>query len=95
MSEEIINLEVTETEIIPDNGQEEYELTLNNFDGLEEQTSLTDFEERTIYTVASSYEEAMQKFTEYLDSIVTNHGYNGVKPMSYWLFQRIQDGTRI
>jgi hypothetical protein len=76
---------------------EEYELTLNNMDGVDEYDNLmeTQFEERTIYTTARSLEEATDKFAAFFDQLVATHGYNGVKPMSLWLFQRIQDGVRI
>jgi hypothetical protein len=53
------------------------------------------FEERTIYTKARSLEEATEKFTAYFDQLVEAHGYNGARPMTLWLFQRIEDGTRI
>lgn len=76
--------------------QEEFELTLNNWDDVEILNEDThDYEERTVYTTASSLEEASEKFAAYFQSVIDTHGYNGMKPMTLWLFQRIQDGTRV
>lgn len=102
MNKELSKIETTETEL-PDteavdaDGLEEYELTLNNVDGLEEYDSLmeTEFEERTVFTRAASLEEATDKFAAYFDKLIETHQYNGVRPVSLWLFQRIEDGTQI
>lgn len=75
---------------------EEYEISLNNWDGVDILNEETyDYEERTVYTTATSLEEASDKFSAFFQSIIDNHGYNGMKPMTLWLFQRIQDGTRL
>lgn len=80
-----------------ENGElEEYEISLNNWDGVDILNEETyDYEERTVYTTAASLEEASDKFSAFLQSIIDTHGYNGMKPMTLWLFQRIQDGTRV
>jgi hypothetical protein len=102
MNDELSKIEASETELpgteaLDADGLEEFELTLNNMDGVEEYDTLmeSEYEERTIYTKARSLEEATEKFTEYFDRLVETHGYNGVRPMTLWLFHRIQDGTRI
>lgn len=97
MNDELSKIEVSETEMPGTDGLEDYELTLNNMDGVDEYDNLmeTQFEERTIYTKARSLEEATDKFAAFLDKLVETHGYNGMRPMTLWLFQRIQDGTEI
>lgn len=76
---------------------EEYSLTLNNEDGVAEQNPSLGmaYEEKTIYTTARSLEDATDRFSVYLDHLIETHGYNGSKPLTLWLFQRIQDGARV
>jgi len=76
-----------------DDQLEEFEMTLNNTEGVENPPE--EYDERTIYTKARNAEEAAMKFEAYLNNLVETHQWNGMQPMTLWFYQRIQDGTVI
>lgn len=76
--------------------KELFEVTLNNIDGvniLDE--SHEQYEEKTIYVNAESEEQAADRFSQYFETLMESFGYNGMKPTTLWLYQRIQDGFTI
>lgn len=77
---------------LEDDGAETFVLTLNNQDGVD-QDLLTDYEERSIYTRAANASDAEAKFEAFFGRLMEQHEYNGMRPLTLWLFQRIEDGT--